>query len=52
MPFLTQKHKECVEEFGEDYDSVRPDLWDEYAIEEPDVKNKDEMVWCPMHFST
>jgi hypothetical protein len=50
MPTLLEQHRNNIAEYGEDYDSVRPDLWDEYSIDEPEVEN-DEVIWCPMHFS-
>ncbi len=34
-------------EYGDDVKTLRPDLWDEYSIEEPAVKN-DAVHWCPM----
>ena len=46
---MLPKWREILDEYGADVQDLRPDLWDEYSIDEPDVKN-DEVTWCPMFY--
>lgn len=45
-----EQHRNMVERYGEDYYSTRPDLWDTFSIDEPEVKG-DAMEWCPLYAS-
>ena len=47
---ILKEHKKNIKAYGKNYESVRPDLWEEFAIDEPEVKNK-EVVWCPLYFN-
>ena len=48
ISLMLQRWKKIVEEYGENIQDTRPDLWDEYSIEEPEVEN-DIVTWCPMY---
>ena len=41
-------HRGLVYEYGEDYHNIRPDLWDEYGIDEPDIEDG-KVEWCPLY---
>lgn len=49
MNDMLKSHNQYVKLYGEYYKDIRPDLWDEYAIDEPEVGN-DVVIWCPMHY--
>lgn len=48
MPAMLAMHKENQETFGRDYKQVAPDLWDEWAIDDPDLSGG-VVIWCPMY---
>lgn len=48
MTEMLPKWQEIKAEYGEHVRELRPDLWDEYSIDEPDVVDG-EVTWCPMH---
>jgi hypothetical protein len=48
---MLPKWKEILAEHGEDAKDIRPDLWDEYSIDEPDVDDFDDgVMWCAMYY--
>lgn len=49
MNNLLKSHERNVEFFGKNYQNIRPDLWDEEAIDEPELDNGN-VEWCPMYF--
>jgi len=48
MPHMLKEWKTITDEYGENVKELRPDLWDEHSITEPDIENN-EVIWCPMH---
>jgi len=43
------RHLANVRIYGEYYKDVRPDLWDQDSVDEPEIENG-EIIWCPMHY--
>ena len=50
MPAILAQHRNNVALYGEEYKDVRPDLWDEESIAEPEFNKDGGIEWCPMHF--
>lgn len=49
MVEMLSKWRDIKAEYGDNIES-RPDLWDEYSIEEPDIDKEDDgVMWCPMY---
>lgn len=47
---MLPKWRDIKAEHGEQVIELRPDLWDEYSIEEPDIDEEDDgVMWCPMY---
>lgn len=44
-----QKHHDNMLVYGPEYMETRPDLWDEEAIEDPDISNDGTLTWCPWY---
>jgi len=47
MTEMLPQWQEIKAEYGDHIKELRPDLWNEYAIDEPDVADG-EITWCPM----
>lgn len=48
MTELLKMKNNLIEEHGENWKILRPDLEEEFSIDEPDVDN-DIVVWCPIY---
>ena len=48
MGVALKLHHEAQAAYGEYYKDTRPDLWNRYAIDEPDYDG-DTMHWCPLY---
>jgi len=44
---MLKEWKTITDEYGDNVKEIRPDLWEEYSIDQPSIK-KGEVVWCPM----
>ena len=51
MPAMLAQHQNNIALYGEDYQDKRPDLWDEYSIEEPEFDKDGGVSWCPMYYN-
>ena len=49
MVIMLPLHRLNVKEFEEYYADVRPDLWDEESIDEPEYTLTGNIVWCPLY---
>ena len=49
MTNLLSKWNAIMAEYGCDVKDVRPDLWDEYSVDAPDIED-DGVMWCPLYF--
>lgn len=46
---ILQEHRNNMEVLGANYQTSNPDLWGDYAIDEPKhIGNK--ITWCPLYF--
>ncbi len=48
MVDMLRVHRKNQEQYGEFYQTVRPDLWDMDAIDEPEFEGN-KMEWCPLY---
>lgn len=48
MSEILRRHSMNQKIYGADYRDVRPDLWDQDAIEEPQTGANYDVKWCPM----
>jgi len=49
MPPLLKIHNMILESEGY-YKDTRPYLWDEFAIDTPDVDANGNVIWCPLKY--
>ena len=48
MAEILPDHHEIVKEYDEFYKHIRPDLWDEYSVDEPEIEDG-IVTQCSMH---
>ena len=49
MKKMLPLHRQAKKDYGEHYATDHPDVWDEYAIDEPEFVG-DVITWCPMYY--
>ncbi len=48
MNDMLKEWKIVTDQYGDDVKNIRPDLWEEYSIDQPTIKNN-QLIWCPMY---